>query len=205
MFRLYIVPAIGSGITTEDARRPKYIYDMPRQLAGLMQGGWYDYGWQPIFIAGVDLTVAEDASVVANADVFAFPFDLSVIPNAGQRSTAIAAYEAVLLPGNTFVVAGVTWLDHARTIVGCCQFMRAVDQEVALRTGGHLVVIDTSAKLNVQFGSLPAENQADILNAASKQNLDSSFITSTTQLRAVLKGFADQWLNERPPFGPFRL
>jgi hypothetical protein len=211
-FRLYIVPAIGDGTLppqpwddTIGPRRPKYIYALPRQIAGLMEVGWYDYGWQPIFIVGGDLTVAEDASVVANADVFAFPFDLSVVPTAGARATAIAAYEAVLLPGQNFVVAGVTWVEHGRIIVGCCRFMQAVDQEVALRTGGHLVVIDTSAKLNVQFGSLPAESQTDILTAASKQRLNSSFITATTQVRAILKGFADQWLNERPPFGPFRL
>lgn len=204
-FRLYIVPAIGGGASPEDARRPKYIYDMPRQLAGLMDWSFYDYGWQPIFIAGGDLTVDEDAEVVAQPDVFAFPFDLSVAPNAGARSSAIAAYEAVFLPGNAFVTAGVTWLEHGRIIVGCCRFMQAVDEQVALRTGGHLVVIDTSAKLNVQFGSLPAENQADIFNAAITQRLDSSFITSTTQLRAVLKGFADQWLNVRPPFGSINL
>jgi hypothetical protein len=85
MFRLYIVPAIGSGASPEDARRPKYIYELPRHQAGLIQGGWYDYGWQPIFLVGVDLTVAEDAAVVANADVFAFPFDLTVVPNAGAQ------------------------------------------------------------------------------------------------------------------------
>jgi hypothetical protein len=81
------------------------------------------------------------------------------------------------------------------------QFMRTLDEAVVNRTGGHLVVIDTTAKLNMQFGSLPVENQQDILNAAAALGYDSSFIASNTQVRTILKTFSDVWGNQTFPFG----
>jgi hypothetical protein len=193
-FRLYIVPAIGSGASTQDARRPKYIHALQPP------GAWMDYGFQPIFLCGVDLSPANDTAVIANADVFAFPFDLNTTPTAGQRSTAIAAFEAALIPGNNWVVAGIDWRGIARTIAGMFQFMQRLNGVI-----GNTVVIDSSAKLNVQFSTLTAEQQNAVLVSAQSLGYNTSFIAPNTQIRAILKGFADAWGNETFHFGPFNL
>jgi len=194
MFRLYIVPAIGTGATKEDARRPKYIFDVATN------GAWFDYGYNPTFLCGVDLTPANDAVVVANADVFAFPFNLDTTISGGAVNSRKARLEDFLIPGDG-VTNGMTERNCARYVAGLFQFVRKLYGVL-----GNEVFIDTSAKLNILWNTIPVNYQNAILTAASMPPAnDTSFITATTQLRAILRNFADQWGQERFGFKEFTL
>jgi hypothetical protein len=182
-FRLYIVPAIGSG-TPINPRRPKY-------FDGFRYSGM-DYGFQPIFLVAADLTAPQDAAIVANADVLAFPFDLDTAISGGAINTTRNAHEALLIPLQT-VPATNRLL--ARYDGGLFQYMQRLN--VIL---GNEALIDNSAKLNVQWQSIPANVQTAALEAAQSLGYDTSFIVGTTQLRAILKVWADAWGAQ-----PFRL
>jgi hypothetical protein len=182
-FRLYITPAIGAGIPG-DGRRPKYVSALPAVAwAGM------DYGFNPLFLVAADLTAPQDASVVANADVFAFPFDLDTNITGGAITTTRNVHEAFLIPLQS-VPATNRLL--ARYDAGLFQYMQRLN--VVL---GNEVLIDNGAKLNIQWQNIPANVQTAALEAAQSLGYDTSFITGTTQLRAVLKVWADAWGNKQ--------
>jgi hypothetical protein len=190
-FRLYIVPQIGTG-TSQDPRRAKY-------LSALGGASSMDFGFQPCFLVAIDLSPANDAAVVAHADVFAFPFDLS-----GQMGSEAAA-TSTFLENNFFIpcnwMTGSTiWLEAARAICGMFQYFQRLN--VIL---GNVVPIDgtTNKSLNTQFNAFSAEVQAGIIQAAQSLSYDTSFIANNTQVRAILKNFSDQWGNKPFIFGQF--
>ena len=189
-YRLYITPALGIG-TRDDPRRPAYISDFPVSRFSM------DYGFQPIFLTAADLASADDAQVTAHPDVFAFPFDLTTNVGGGNVTSAQNAFEASLIPAQ-WVNGAMQWSQVARTVAGMFQFMQRLNGVL-----GNEIVIDTSAKLNVQWSSVPANYQSAIIGAASSLNYDTSFIQPTTQLRAILKSFADQWGNRSFVMGPY--
>ncbi len=193
-FRLYIVPQIGTGTST-DPRRAKYIAALGVPYTAM------PFGFQPCFCACADLSVANDAAVVANADVFAFPFDLS-----GQMGSEAAATSSFLettffIPCN-WMTGSTTWLEAARIICGMFQYFQRLNFIL-----GNVVPIDGTANksLNTQFQQFTAEVQAGILQAASSLGYSTTFIAGNTQVRAILKGFSDQWGAAPFNFGPFTI
>jgi hypothetical protein len=197
--RYYITPTVAAhGF----GRTPKYIIEYIFQF-GVPWGGM-DYGFQPIYLVAADLSAAQDAAVVANSDVFAFPFNLTTSVGGGNVTSAQTALETALIPAQ-WVNGAMVWRDVARIVAGMFQYMIRLQVVHAARTGGNTLIVDTSAKLNVQFGTLPVEIQGDILNAAQSLGYSTAGITSTTQLRAILKLLADQWGNETFHLGPFNL
>jgi hypothetical protein len=138
----------------------------------------------------VDLTPANDAAVVANADVFAFPFDLDATISGGAVNARKARFEDFFIPGDG-VVNGMTERACGRYVGGLFLFMMTLRQYL-----GATVFIDTLAKLNVLWNTVPVDPfQTAILAAAHDPilNFDTSFIQPTTQVRAILRNFADQW------------
>jgi hypothetical protein len=180
-YRLYIVPVIGTGVLS-DPRRPKYISD----IAGLTWAAM-DYGFQPLYLAAADLTLTDDAAVIANGDVFAFPFDLTPNLNQGQVNSAKTAFELALIPAQ-WVSASNTWHDVARIVAGMFQFMQRLNAIL-----GNIILIDSSTKLNIQWSSIPSNIQTAIIDSATSLGYDTSFIQATTQLRTILKSLSDQW------------
>ena len=189
-YRLYITPAIGIG-TRDDPRRPAYISDFPISRFSM------DYGFQPIFLTAADLTPLQDASVTAHPDAFAFPFDLTTNVGGGNVNAAQNALEAALIPAQ-WVNGAMLWSQVARIVAGMFQFMQRLNGVL-----GNEVVIDTSAKLNIQWSAVPANYQSAIIEAATSLNYDTSFIQPTTQLRAILKSFADAWGSRSFIMGPY--
>jgi len=184
-FRLYIVPAEGDPFS-EQGRHPKYIF-------GLGSYGAIDYGFQPTYLVAADLTVAQDASVTANADVFAFPTDLSGNVGGGNVQNARNAFEAALIPGQ-WIAAQSTWLEIARTVAAMFRYMTNLYTIL-----GNTVVIDSSTKLNIQWSTIPPDIQTAMDQAAA--SLGYTFNPQPNdQLRAILKTLADQWGNK-----PFNL
>jgi hypothetical protein len=186
-YKLYIVPAIGGGGGTQDARRPTYIHALQPP------GAWMDYGFQPIFLCGVDLSPANDAAVVANADVFAFPVDLDTNISGGAINATRNTHEAFLIPLQS---VPATYRLLARYDAGLFQYMQRLHGML-----GNQILIEDSAKLNIQWQSIPINTQTAMLNAAQSFSYDTAFITNTTQLRAILKVWADAWGNKVFQFG----
>lgn len=176
-YRLYIAPAIGAGTMT-NPRRPKYFTGLPYAA--------FDYGFQPLFLVASDLSVADDAAIVANADVFAFPFNLAPNLTNNQVTSASTAFETAFIPAQ-WVNASQTWRQVARTVAGMFQFMQRLHGVL-----GSVIVIDQSTKLNVQFNSLDPVIRQGILDAAASLGYSTN-IAGNTQLRQVLKDLADQW------------
>jgi len=153
-----------------------------------------DYGFQPLFLVAADLTPAQDSAVTANTDVFAFPANLATAVGGGGVTAAQNALEAALIPAQ-WVNGSMLWSQVARIIAGMFQFMQRLNGIL-----GNAVVIDASAKLNAQWQTVPVDDQSAVLEAAQSLGYNTSFIQPTTQLRAILKTFADAWGNT-----PFRL
>ena len=193
-FRLYLVPAIGAG-TSQDPRRAKYL-----SALGVAYGAM-DYGFQPVFIAGADLSPANDASVVANADAFGFPFDLSPQLSGGDANVASNALESFFIPAN-WITGSLTWLEVARTTLGMFQYLQRLNGTI-----GNVVLLDGTGNktLNTQFNQIDPTIQAGIINAAGSLGYDTNFIQNNTQVRAIIKNFADQWGNKPFIFGPYSI
>lgn len=199
-FRLYLVPDIGTPPydTMATGRRPKYIYDLRPP------GGWYPYGWNPVFLCGVDLTPAQDAAVVANADVFAFPFDLDLTISGGAVNPRRARFEDFLIPGD-LVSNGITERQCGRGVGGLFQFMQKLNEDLRARGIGNQAFIDTLAKLNFQWSTIPSDYQDAVLDAAGYFGYDTSFIVPNIQVRAILKNFSDQWGDRPLTFNQFSI
>jgi hypothetical protein len=191
-FRLYLVPAIGTG-TQQDPRRAKYLSAMSGYSGGM------DYGFQPVFLTAADLSPANDAALVANADVFGFPVDLSGQLSGGDANTASAALESFFIPAN-WITGSLTWLEVARTIAGMFQYLQRLNGTI-----GNVVLLDGTGNktLNTQFNQIDPTIQAGIISAAQSLGYDTSFIQNNTQVRALIKNFADQWGQKPFIFGPF--
>lgn len=190
MFRLYITPAEGDPFS-EQGQHPKYFGALP---------GWrgFYYGFQPTYLIAADLTPAQDAAVIANTDVFAFPFDLTGTVGGGNVQNARTALEAALIPAQA-INGQNTWLEVARLVAGMFQFMQRLRGIT-----GPTTLIDTSAKLNVQWGSIPVDPwQTAILAAAASFGYDTTFIQNNTQLRTIIDNFGRQWGNKQFQFGEF--
>lgn len=193
-FRLYVVPQVGTGSPT-DQRRAKYLSALGAPYTAM------DFGFQPCFCAAADLSPADDASVVGNADVFAFPFDLA--PAMGGSSTATSNFlEATFFIPCNWMVGSTTWLVAARTICGMFQYFQRLNVYL-----GNVVPIDgtTNKSLNTQFNAFSPDVQKAIIDAAQSLGYDTSFIQNNTQVRAFLKNFGDQWGSKPFRFGPFTI
>lgn len=194
-FRLYIVPQIGTGTST-DHRRAKYF--------SALVGADYlamDFGFQPCFIVAADLSPANDASVTGNADVFAFPFDLSPAMGGVANSTATFLETNFYIPCN-WMTGSTTWLEAARTICGQFQYFQRLNAYL-----GNVVPIDGTGNktLNTQFSQIDPTVQSAILQAAGSLGYSTAFIQNNTQVRAILKNFSDQWGSKPFHFGPFSI
>ncbi len=208
-FRLYIVPSLGDGVSiippytdTTGPRRPKYIAALqPQYLPGGIPGEWWDYGFQPVFLAGVSLTTADDAAVVANSDVIALPFNLETNITGGQINALKNALEAKFIAAD-YISGGMSWHAIALANAGMFRFMRALYGEV-----GNIILFDGTGNktLNAQYGSLPTSIQDAIQRAAAVEGLSTAFITSTTQVRAMFKELSDQSQSKGFRFGPFTI
>ena len=181
----------------EQARTAKYFSDRAFNTNGALWNGMY-YGFQPTYLVAADLLPADDANIAAQPDVDALPFDLSPTVGGGNVQAARNALEAALIPAQS-VNGQMTWLQVARLVGGMFQFM----QRVYAITGPQLM-LDSSAKLNAQWSSVPADPwQNAIIAAADSFGYDSSFIRSNTQVRTIIDNFGSQWGSQPFYLGAF--
>ena len=189
-FRLYIVPVVGTGSSSHDARRPKYFASDANGAGttGIVTGDWsaMDYGFEPWMVVGANLSVSDDNLIVGEPDVFALPFDLAPTLTAQQVTNVQNKLEAINVPAG-WVNTSLTWLQVVRTVLGMFSLIQryaGIHGPNGLFSGG--------VNLNSSINSLPAQVRQDFNTAATSLGLDTSEITGTTTVRAALKLLADQ-------------
>lgn len=196
-FRLYIVPVVGTGIG-HDLRRPKYFAD-----GGIANPGSpvsMDYGFEPWFVVGADLSVSDDNFVVGQADAFAMPFDLSVTLNGSQVTNVKAKLEAIHVPAG-WVTTALKWQDVVRPVLGMFEFMQRYGNVYAQQNGVAAPPIFNGATLSTQFGTLAAAQQAAMISAAQSFGFSTAGLTSGTTLRVIIKALADNFQDAQYNFG----
>jgi hypothetical protein len=201
-FRIYIVPAVGVG-TREDRRRPKYFADGQITAVDATPLLWsgLDYGFEPWYIVGSDLTVAQDAFVVGQADGFALPFNLDATLTSPQVNNTKNKLEAVNIPA-AWVNNTLTWRQVARTVIGIVMFMQRYSAIYANATLGNTApLFDSNRTLNSAFGTLPQLVQDSMVQAAVSFGIPTDGLSASTTLRAIFKAMADFFQGSPIPMG----
>jgi hypothetical protein len=191
-FRLYIVPKIGTGTKT-DPFRPKYMTDGTLPVNEVWSS--IDYGFEPWFFIGGDLSSASDVILAAEPDVIALPFDLSPNLTAGQVNNVQTKLEAINVPSG-WVNATLTWLDVVRTVLGIFSYLQRYGFIYSTANGSIAPSLFVGGvTLNTQFGNLSQAVQDAMVAAAQSFNISTAGLTANTTLRAILKNLADNFQN----------
>ena len=184
-FRLYLVPVVGTGSSSADARRPKYF--------DAFTSGWAanGYGLEPHMLVAADLSGADDTSLTANADVTALPFYLGDTLTAGQVTATQTALESRNLPAG-WVTTAFTWRAVLRVVLGVFHFMQRYHNV----SGGQRLFL-AGVDLERTLGSLPQQVRDDLQATANSFGYDTSPLTGGNTIRQALKLLADNWSNTR--------
>lgn len=188
---LYVMPITGSGTRT-DPRRPKYFDTV--FPAGSFISGMYDYGDEPWCVVGIqDIDTSTNTTLTGEPDVIAVPANLDAAIGSGAALTRTRnALESVNMPG-TWIQATNTWRDVARFVGAVCQFA----QRYQGSTGG--LWFTGGITLASWYIQLPTAAQNGLSAAATSFGFDTSGITGTTTVRAILLSAGQQYLATQPP------
>ena len=176
-FRLYLVPIIGTGTNT-DPRKPKYFMSGTLTTPSTWTG--IDYGIEPWMVVGSDLSVVDDAAIVAQPDAFGLPFDLTPNLTAGQVTTVQNKLEAINLPAD-WVNTTLTWQQVVRIVLGVMGFIQRL---MSFTSNGSLFA--GAVTLATTISQLPASMRTNLTQCATGMNLDISSISGSTTLRQAL-------------------
>lgn len=183
---LYVMPLV----TATDARgrtltrQPKYT----STIASFPNRGMVDYGNEPWCLVGVvDITVAADTALKANADVIALPVNLDQQIGAGPLAKVRSDLESVNIPG-TWVQATNTWREVVRFVCAVSEFAQRYQGQTGSLwfTGG--------VTLATTYGTLPQSAQNGILSAAQSFGFDTSGLVAGSTLRQILVSVGNQYL-----------
>lgn len=195
MLRFYVVPVIGSGSSHLDARRPKYFSDF---AGGSLPYGSMDFGLEPVMLVAADISTDQHATISVNPDVIVIPADID------QRISSVALEIVQLALENMNIPAGWVTTSHTyrsvlRVVVGIFQFMQRYQANGGSRLFGGAVILGT------QFNQLSAVVRNRMIQTANDLNYDTSSLSASSTLRAILKALGDQWGNKTIIIGGFSL
>lgn len=185
-FRLYVVP------TTTNAKGsivPKYFGD------GTISATWSanGYGDEPWTVVGADLSNADDATLVAAADVKTLPFDLSPQLTAPQVSNIQTFLENANIPAG-WVSTADSWAAVVRGVLGMFAFLQRYAAVYASANGTAAPSIFLGGvTLNTTFGSLPVAVRNAMTATATDQGISTSGLAAGTTLRVILRFVADNY------------
>lgn len=185
--RLYVVPVVH--LTSPVYEVPKYLpHRFNPPLAGLegVPWAWVTYLLEDVGIIVADVTVAQDALLVGQADVLGVPPLDNTIPNATARNKVRNVLEAANVPG-TWVNTGMTYRSVLRVVLGLFQFHNRAVARLARR------VWDGSISLSTTISQLPQSVVDHLRGAADDLGLDYSAVTGATTLRQLMLGIGQQF------------
>ena len=159
---LYVMPTATTtlpGDSSTTIRIPKYA------AAGLpLAGKSYvaiPFGLEPVVLVASD----PNPQVSANPDVLTIQ-DLDQLMSVADVTKAITFFEAMNVPANGIVAAGLTWRQVLRVIAGVFQFAHRLAGQ-----SGQAIFIGTGATLDSPFANLSVSAQTAVLNAAQAFNI----------------------------------
>lgn len=189
--RFYIVPKVGTG-DGQNPFRAKYLADpasdFPASATGAIAGraSCMDYGLEPIFFCGGDVTALEDASIAAQPDVFVIPAgSLDTLLTSINLTTTKNALEALKIPAG--------WITIAHTPRDVARFtgqLFQIFQRYHARTGASLFV--GGITLDSTFGQLTVGQRTALQLVANDLRLDISGVTNGMTIRAALRALGPQ-------------
>lgn len=179
--RFYVIPKIGTGVST-DPFRPNYVEGMGISWRAI------DHAHEDAMLVVADVTPTQHTTLVSNADVLAVPQDLDSTLTAGAVTIVQSRFEAVHIPAE-WVTTNTTYRQVLRVFIRVCLLLQRFDGLF------HATFWEVGLTLDTTVGQLSATQKQRIRNAAESQGLDTSFITNAMTLRFVFR----TWANAMPP------
>jgi hypothetical protein len=183
--RFYVLPIERIG----NRRGPKYFAWIGNRTGIPDPWNMLDYGLIDRAVLVSDISDANHAALVVNADVYAFPVDVDSNMSQQEQNALGAFLEGFAIPGS-WLTGTQTARTVLRTITGMFLFMQRVS---ALYGDSPL---NAGISLNTQWRNVPAALQEAILGAASEWGFTGT-LENNLSVRNMLKQFADLW-GEKP-------
>ena len=185
MIRFYllpIVPFVVLGETVPSTRTAKYLSDSG------VAWGMMDYGLIDTGLVMADVSQAQHDQLAIQGDVTAVPENLDSL--IGANTTAVrSALESLRIPGN-WVQAADTYRELLRMVGGLFQFSQR-------HNGLHgKIIIPENLNMDQTWSEIPLLWRADLRQTATSFGYDTSGVTGSTTIRAILKTLADLWGDE---------
>ena len=182
--RLYVMPSITETLNGRLTKHPKYD-SIWASVAIASQ--YVDFGGEPRFIVAVDIDDVTDALVTANADVFVILVaTLDDLLTAAAVTNLQTKLESVHIPAD-WINTSLSMRNVVGTVLRMFQLWQALNGQ---GVGG--TVFAGGINLDSTFSSLPASTRTKLQAAAVALNLDISWVSGSTLIRAILKGAADR-------------
>ena len=183
--RWYLVPVVQcvkNGEPWPNSRCPKHLHEWIDMRWNAM-----DYGLIDMFLVAADIDPISHAILEADPEVWFAPTDLESALG-GPGSNALESFvEAVSVPGN-FLKPQDTHREALRQFAGMFQYMQrltAIMGQSPLDIPGY--------SLNLQWGTIPTDWQAAMIQAATELGYPTTSMTGNTQLRQIYIEMGEAW------------
>jgi hypothetical protein len=179
MRRIYLVPLTGTGLTRQDAKKPKYFSDLASDNPAI-QGAqilWYGLLLVALFDCP-NMDQATHDAITANADVVAFPQNLNAQVGA-NLAVVQASLDQFSIPSGS-VTATTTYLDIINALIKLFNFANQFHYWFGQKIMRYLW--DSDVKLN----QLPGDLLSDIQLAADNRGIDTAGITAAMTIKQAI-------------------
>jgi len=176
--RVYIVPAMGDGLTPATAWRPSYVPAGVRPY-------FIPYGDELVYLLAVDVTPAEHAVIAAQVPVTVVPQDLSSTVTAQAEPTVQAELDSWGIPGQ-WVAQGMTYSTVLKGVAAVFQIANRL-----LSFGARL--LPPGITLSTTMAQLTQQQRDRLQAVADSLNLSTAGVVGGTTLRQFLRIVAAQW------------
>lgn len=181
--RFYVLP-----IEVRGLRLPKYFAWKGDSIPPFLGSPWTmkDYGSINMCVLCSNISDADHAALMLNADVYSLPVDLDVTMSVTQRSAMNTYLEAHAIPGD-WLAPGDTFRSALRTVTSMMLYLQRV-----LALIGYPSDPFAGLTLNTQYRNIPNPLHDALGQAASE--LGYTWTTANNdQVRKIFKAQADQW------------
>jgi hypothetical protein len=143
-----------------------------------------DYGFMPsALLLARDISEADHASLILNADVYAFPDNLDSPVSDARVSTF---FEAIRLPTD-WLTPSTTYRELLRQVAGMMQF----NQRYGGISGGHSIF--ENATLSTRLRQMTTQERAWFLATVESFGYDPAIVNTNSQLRLLVRQAGNYW------------
>jgi hypothetical protein len=194
-WRIHLMPMTPTG--RNGSREPKY----RSEFGSFLWQGPIDYGSMDACIIALDADATTHATLTAHSDVLTVPANLDGTPSAAAVTTTRTALDALQIP-SAWVNTSRTWRTIVRVVIGMFILNQRfwVQRGNTIGNGQHSIFGGLS--LDATVSQIPAGARADLDIVCASLALDTSAITGSTTIRAMLQNFGLQFANTPHLFDP---